>query len=135
MYDFVRGMVGRGSTGYNIHICIGICVYKGDGYMRYKCFGMSNGLGMLLRVVYTVYLLFLMPRTYYTCIYNTYIIIITRQWSENDTPSLIDNRALWGLHIYRDVYNNNTCGVCVCVCIYIKDTKRLNGCRTAAGPP
>lgn len=45
-----------------------------------------------------------------TYTYNTRIII-TRQWSENDTPSLIDNRALWGLHIVEMYNNNNTCGV------------------------
>jgi len=65
IYDFVpRGMVGRGSTGYDIH---NIGVRGRRVYALYKCFGMSNGLGMLLRVVYIpcVYLLllFLMPRT------------------------------------------------------------------------
>ena len=61
--------------------------------------------------IYRVYLLlFLMLRTYTRIIHVhttriIIIIIITRQWSENDTPSLIDNRALWGLHTQRDVYS------------------------------
>jgi len=89
----------------------------------------NDGFGMLLRVVYTRRVCLLVWYMYVYG-YNTdgRVCVNSRQWSENDTPSLIDNRAaLWGFYT-----NSYTRGRTHTHDVYIfKDTKRLNGCWKA----